>query len=150
MEIFIKENNIILNHIRVKKENKELFKRLIYTLSSTENQIDFLIKKELKYLNFNFNNKGTLYLIDCIRISYLNNIYNNYNKNIFPYIEKKYSTNSNNIKHNIHYVINNSYYDSSENMYEKYFQRKVRSKPFLNDVVLTVTEHINKKLEGIL
>ena len=98
MEIIIKENSIVLNYIKIKKENKNLFKNLLYILFSSENQIDFFIKEELKHLNFNFKNKGTLYLIDCIKISYLNNIYYNYNNNIFPYIEKKYSTNSNNIK----------------------------------------------------
>lgn len=150
MEIIIKENSIVLNYIKIKKENKNLFKNLLYILSSSENQIDFFIKEELKHLNFNFKNKGTLYLIDCIKISYLNNIYYNYNNNIFPYIERKYSTNSNNIKYNIYYSINNSYYNTSEKIYNNYFQRKITSKPYLNDVVLAVTEHINKKIEGLL
>ena len=61
MELIIKENSIVLNYIKIKKENKNLFKNLLYILSSSENQIDFFIKEELKQLNFNFKYKNFLF-----------------------------------------------------------------------------------------
>lgn len=68
-----------------------------------EDIIKVKIKKELKYLGYNFYYKGTKYLVDAIYILY--NMKDYYNKilkrDIYPIISKKYNTSINNIKCNI-------------------------------------------------
>lgn len=111
--------------------------------------LESIIFDELNYLNFDLQHLGTNFIKDCIYKAYISqNRYINFKKEVFPYIINEYHTNYSNIKFNIYYAINYSYYESSEELLSEYFNKKFTSKPVLKDIVYGVVDHINKKAEG--
>lgn len=115
--------------------------------SKKENFEDIIkgkIKKELKYLGYNFYYKGTKYLVDAIYILY--NIKDYYNKilkrDIYPIISKKYNTSINNIKCNIRNATDIMFFDCNEYRLMEYLKECSLSKIGAKKVILAVLEHI--------
>lgn len=102
------------------------------------------IKKELKYLGYNFYYKGTKYLVDAIYILY--NIKDYYNKilkrDIYPIISKKYNTSINNIKCNIRNATDIMFFDCNEHRLMEYLKECSLSKIGAKKVILAVLDHI--------
>ena len=102
------------------------------------------IKKELKYLGYNFYYKGTKYLVDAIYILY--NMKDYYNKilkrDIYPIISKKYNTSINNIKCNIRNATDLMFFDCNEYRLMEYLKECSLPKIGAKKVILAVLEHI--------
>ena len=124
--------------------------QVIYEIKINQrNHLESIILKELQYLNFNAHHLGTIFIKESIYKAYLKqNKRINFKKEVIPYIINEYHTNYSNIKFNIYYAINYSYYESSEELLSEYFNKKFTSKPVLKDIVYGVINHINKKSEG--
>lgn len=127
--------NIVVENLEKLIENKKEI--------HDEQNIKFLISKELEYLGYNFSHIGTQYLHDCIYYLYKNERLNaNLSRDIYPIIAKKYSTTTNNIKCNIFQATNNSYCECEENKLLSYFGRYLLSKPTTKNVIYTILHHI--------
>lgn len=115
--------------------------------SKKENFEDIIkekIKKELKYLGYNFYYKGTKYLVDAIYILY--NMKDYYNKilkrDIYPIISKKYNTSINNIKCNIRNATDIMFFDCNEYRLMEYLKECSLSKIGAKKVILAILDHI--------
>ena len=108
-----------------------------------------LIIEELSKLKFNFKYYGTRYLIDSIYKTYcLNKVYNvNLSKEVFPELSKKYKKSIDTIHSNIKKSINIMYYDCEEEVLIEYFCYTVIKKPTVKEIVITVLEKIECKVE---
>ena len=90
----------ILNNFFFKIDEKLIYKKVYNLLFNS---------------NFNFKLLGTTYLINSIVYSYINidnNVSDNLEKNVYPYIAKKFNVSNSNVKWSIIRSINN-YYESN-------------------------------------
>lgn len=96
----------ILNNFFFKIDEKLIYKKVYNLLFNS---------------NFNFKLLGTTYLINSIVYSYINidnNVSDNLEKNVYPYIAKKFNVSNSNVKWSIIRSINN-YYESNNNQIDK-------------------------------
>lgn len=81
-----------------------------FTLTETDSEIREKIIEILEKLNFDFKLNGTNYLLESILYSYINKdnyVFENLEKNVYPYIAQKYNINETKVKYSIIRSINN-------------------------------------------
>lgn len=123
---------------------KSLINEKRYLLN--ENIIKSQIDKELEYLHYNLSHIGSIYLRECIYLIYIHNDYiSNLSKKVYPIIAKKFSVSPNNVKCNIFQATNISYFESDEEILNKYFNRYLISKPKTKDVICEILYHLTQK-----
>ncbi|MBR3613582.1 MAG: hypothetical protein IKL55_00150 [Clostridia bacterium] len=113
----------------------------IFTQKLDEELIRKKVKKLLSKLNFDFKLIGTKYLLEAIVYSYLTRelyLFENLEKQIYPYVSKKYNVNPYNVKWAIIRSINNMKLKATE--YElQYFSlessEKITSKFIISEIV---------------
>ena len=121
-----KYNKYIYKCIRLSNFNKLI--DLLYCItedkekSTDDNIINNKIERELRKLNYNFSLIGTRYLIECINIIYINDLYNfNLTKDVFSVLSKKYCKSINTIKCDITHANNNMCEFCDKKMIMSYF-----------------------------
>ena len=90
----------------VKEQVKKLIKETEY------NRIKDYIESELYNLKFDFELKGTMYLVESILFSYYHSnpfVYENLEKNVYPEIAKKFNTTMYHVKWGIIQAVNHMY-----------------------------------------
>ncbi len=103
--------------------------------------------KELLYLGYNLNHKGTQYLIDAIciiadkeNIEYMDN--NNLIKNIYPIIGKRYKKTAHNIKCCVNLTTTYMFYECDSEKLQKYFLIAKDQKPYTKTIIYTILNKI--------
>lgn len=111
-----------------------------------ERIIKHMINEELSKICFNFSYTGTQYISECIFEIYIKKLTSfNLEKQIYPIIAQRHSTNISNIKSNIFQAILNSYLECEHSKLEKYFNRRFLAKPKTKDIIFEVLEKIKKE-----
>ena len=135
--------------LKLNPEEKILFLRDINLLYDNwhhliaNHSIEANIIKELKYLCFNFNHIGTLYLIDVLKIIYSNHILmNNLSKFVYPTISKNYAVYINTVKCDIFQSTLYSYINCEESKLQKYLGISCIEKPYPKKYIMAIIKHI--------
>lgn len=99
---------------------------------------------ELRRLKYNFSYIGTKYFVEAIYILYvLQKKHNcNFEKEIYPLIEKKYENSANNIKCSIAYATDKMFYDCDEEFLKEYIGEFYYSKPGPKTIAFAIIKRI--------
>lgn len=103
--------------------------------------------KELLYLGYNLNHKGTQYLIDAICIiadtEKMENMDNsNLIRNIYPIIGKRYNKTPHNIKCCVNLATTYMFYECDNEKLQKYFFIQKDEKPCTKTIIYTILNKI--------
>ena len=131
------ENNLILiNGVTLEKINSIIQS---CDLEARKNKV----VKELEYIGYKFKYKGTHYLVDTIMQMYQNqnNMIDNLQTEIYPFIAKKYNKTIFNVKSSITKATECMYYECDSQRLAQYFHFSEDIKPTVKQVVFTI---INK------
>ena len=111
------------------------------------NNVKTSIIHELYSIGFKPYHKGTNYLIDSTYMVYNKEAHlcDNFEKNIYPIIAKKYDTSVNNVKSNIIKSINSMYAECELNKLKKYFHFTTDFKPTPKMIIYTVISNVARK-----
>ena len=94
--------------------------------------------KQLEMFHFNFKLRGTTYLLESIVYSYLTKdkyTFENLEKNVYPYVSKKYNVSAQNIKWSIIRSINNMKKACALKSYHIDFPGKITPKYMIPEIV---------------
>ena len=102
------------------------------------------IVKELEYIGYKFNYKGTHYLVDTIMLMHMHqhSMIDNLQTHIYPIIAQKYNKTVYNIKSSINKATECMYYECDVNKLENYFKFNYDTKPTVKQVVFAVINKI--------
>ena len=145
---FFKTFNIRSATIRNNK-NGLISKNTIDNIKALIKEVDVDMKREmvvneLVELGYKEKYKGTQYLADAVMQVYLHKerIINNFQKDIYPVLSKKYGKTILNIKSSINKATETMYYDGDIEKLEQYFQCESDMKPTTKNIVLTIANNI--------
>lgn len=154
--LFITQNTYNINftnHISfIKSEDRTetYYRNIVEKWFSTKTNMEFesLVKSELYKLNFNFNYRGTSYIIDILEYLYANQIYDdniNFQKVIYPYLSQKYNRSISSIKTSILNSIENMYCECDSNIFKEYFYTYDDYRIKTKDLIFNILDKIIKK-----
>ena len=145
---FFRTYNIRSTTVRNNK-NGLISKNTIDNIKDLIKEVDVDMKRikvinELVELGYKEKYKGTQYLADAVMQIYLNRdrIINNFQKDVYPVLSKKYGKTILNIKSSINKATETMYYDGDIEKLEKYFQCESEVKPTTKNIVLTVANNM--------
>ena len=112
--------------------------------SNKDNILIEKIENELKYLNVKIAYKGVKYLIEAIYLLYHFEEYYDCNleKDIYPFIAKKYCKKAINIKSNINYAVNTLYAECEEEKLLNYLNEYSVYKPSPKRIILSILDNV--------
>lgn len=147
---YLKEYNFLIHKII---KNCKTYKLILLTLSDLINKkllevtsIRTLIKNELEFLGYDFSYVGTKYLAEAIYLVYiLNSETYDLQNQIYPIISNSTNTSITNIKCGIFNSTSICYSCDSKKIFEKYFSRKLVTKPRTKEIIDIVIEHLQKR-----
>lgn len=140
IKIFL-PNEFILDYILYNSIVDKSFHKLGQLINQKNDyKIRKLIINELRYLQYNIEYKGTLYLTDAIDYIYNNKHLkiNNLQKEVYPLISKIYNKSINNIKCNIRRATDCMYNDCESKRLQTYFGVLDDEKPSIKEIIYTV------------
>lgn len=102
------------------------------------------IIRELEYIGYKFNHKGTHYLLDTILQMYdnQNTMVDNLQSKIYPILAEKYNKSVFNIKSSINKATECMYCECDSDKLEEYFKFGYDTKPTVKQVVFTIINKI--------
>lgn len=130
------------------KDSKKLREINSQICEEVNEEVREKIIKELMYLRYDFSHKGTIYLVDIIRMIYLaqsNTSVSNYKKQVYPVIGKKYNQSVNNIKSNVIRATEAMFFNCEERRFKDYFGYYDFKKPGTKTIVNTIISKIKTK-----
>lgn len=141
----LKDNELIVDYYLENLNKKEL----IYKINQIVNRKNLGIKKEeiikeLKYIGYHIQYKGTLYLTESILYIYKEGMQTerNLEGNVYPIIASLYNKSVNNVKCNIRRATDCMYSDCEMKKLQKYFGLVDDEKPTAKEVIFTVLNKI--------
>lgn len=141
----IVKTNHIIGYILEGESNEEIIFKIHKIIEKKDIELKRKkIAKELEYIKYNPEYKGTIYLIDTILQMYIHNDLklNNLQKDIYPIIASKYKASVNTIRCSIRRATECMFYDCDSKKLNKYFGIIDGEKPTAKKVVYTVLEKI--------
>ena len=133
-----------INTMLIDKQIKENVKQ-----NEEENIVRKKIKKELNGIGYNYELLGTTYIEETIYILYTLKYYSgdNFEKDIYPIVAKKYGKNVHNIKCNIRNATDIMYLENKIEKLKEYFQKENLNNFKSKKIIKKVLEKINTKNE---
>ena len=147
-EINPSNSNLIYNVLSKKLSldyiAKEIKKLIEYKNNKNINLITTKILNEISYLGYNTSYKGTKYLADAVQYTIINNNMNldNLNRDVYPFLAKKYEQSIHNIKCNINRANSYMYYNCNSDRLRKYFSYYDDEKPNTKTIIITIMHKI--------
>ena len=142
----ISKNNMIVEYILQESDRDEI----IYKLNKVVEKKDIDVKrkaiiKELEYINYNTDYKGTNYLIDTILQVYRNKkiMIENLQKDVYPIISQIHKKSINTIRCNIRHATECMYCECNIKKLNEYFGIIDDERPTTKDVIYTVLSKIS-------
>lgn len=149
----IKNQNInkVIEQINTMLTNK-LIKENIKQNEQEENILRKKIKKELNSIGYNYELLGTTYIEETIYILYTLKYYSgdNFEKDIYPIVAKKYGKNVHNVKCNIRNATDIMYLENKIEKLKEYFQKENLNNFKSKKIIKKVLEKINTKNETFI
>ncbi len=142
----ISKNNMIVEYILQESDRDEI----IYKVNKVVEKKDIDVKrkaiiKELEYINYNTDYKGTNYLIDTILQVYRNKkiMIENLQKDVYPIISQIHKKSINTIRCNIRHATECMYCECNIKKLNEYFGIIDDERPTTKDVIYTVLSKIS-------
>lgn len=140
------KNDMIVDYIIENSTKDEIIYKVNQLISNKdiEGKREQIIK-ELEYIRYNVEYKGTNYLIDAILQAYMNKnpMLENLQKEIYPIIADKYNKSINTIRCNIRHATECMYYECDIKRLKEYFRLIDDEKPTTKEVIYTVLNKIS-------
>ena len=143
------DNNNLIYNVLSKKMNlsdiaNEINKLIEYKNNKNIHIIRQKVLDEISYLGYNTSYKGTKYLADAIQYTIIHNNMNldNLNRDVYPFLAKKYEQSIHNIKCNINRANLYMYYNCNSDRLRKYFSYYDDEKPNTKTIIITIMHKI--------
>ena len=143
----INKNEMIIDYIMEKSSKEDMAYKINKIISKKDIEVKRKeIIKELEYIRYNLDYKGTNYLIDTILQVYINEklmIVDNLQNDVYPIIANIHRKSINTIRCNIRHATECMYCECDMKKLKEYFGLMEDEKPTTREVVYTVLSKIS-------
>lgn len=140
------KNEMIIDYILEKSSKDEIMYKVNRVIGNKDIESKRReIIKELEYIRYNTEYKGTSYLVDTILQVYINKklMLDNLQKDIYPIISNIYKKSINTIRCNIRHATDSMYCECDMNILKEYFGLVEDEKPTTKEVIYAVLNKIS-------